>query len=64
MWGGDGGGFVVVFVVVMVVVVGVVVTVLYPARYQYGTYRVCCSRMDEARTSVKTGSWAGCTHWQ
>jgi hypothetical protein len=54
--GGGGGGF--------VVVVGVVVTLLYTARYQYGTYRVCCSRMDAARTSVKTGSWTGRTHWQ
>jgi len=35
---------------------------LYPTRSQWGTYRGCCSRRDGARTSVKTGSWAGCTH--
>jgi len=39
-------------------------TVLYPARSRWGTYRGYCSRMDGARTSVKTGSWAGRTHSQ
>jgi hypothetical protein len=29
-----------------------------------GTYRGYCSRRDGARTSVKTGSWAGRTHSQ
>jgi len=37
---------------------------LYPARSHWGTYRGRCSRRDGARTSVKTGSWAGRTHSQ
>ena len=37
---------------------------LYPARSQWGTYRGYCSRRDGARTSVKTGIWAGRTHSQ
>ena len=39
-------------------------TLLYPARSQWGTYRGYCSRRDGARTSVKTGSWAGRKHSQ
>jgi len=39
-------------------------TVLYPARYRWGTYHGCCSRRDGARTSVKMGSWASLTHLQ
>jgi len=38
--------------------------ILYPARFRRGTYRGCCSKRDEARTSVKTGSWTGRTHSQ
>jgi len=37
---------------------------LYPARSRWGTYHGCCSKRDGARTSVKTGSWAGRTHLQ
>ena len=37
---------------------------LYPVRSRWWTYRGCCSRMDAARTSVKTGSWAGHTQLQ
>jgi hypothetical protein len=33
--------------------------VLYPGRSRWGTYHGCCSKRDGARTSGKTGSWAG-----
>jgi len=40
------------------------INLLYPVRSWWGTYHGYYSRRYGARTSVKTGSWAGHTHSQ